>query len=85
MNPVDLPEKIKLIWDFRGPEARKIAEHHEIHLRDFIKREGTAFNITGTEELTEMHSLAFMVISKQEMDPLRKALKPMRAQVYEGE
>ncbi|MEY2922072.1 MAG: hypothetical protein RL108_694, partial [Bacteroidota bacterium] len=24
-------DKIKLIWDFRGPDAAKIAEHHEIH------------------------------------------------------
>ena len=28
-----MQKKIKLIWDFRGPESAKTAEHHEIHLK----------------------------------------------------
>ena len=31
--------KIKLIWDFRGPEALEIAKHHVIHLEEFAKKE----------------------------------------------
>jgi len=79
----DLPEKIKLIWDFRGPTAEKIAAHHVVHLKDFIRIEKMKFNIAGVEKLSEMHWSAFMVISKEEMEPLKKALKPHRAQAYE--
>lgn len=83
MNEKELPAKLKLIWDFRGPAAAKIAEHHEIHLKQFIQREQTKFNITGVEKITEMHSLVFMVIGKEEMEPIRKALKPQRAQAWD--
>ena len=31
--------KIKLIWDFRGQAAAKTAEHHEIHLKEFLETE----------------------------------------------
>jgi hypothetical protein len=75
-------EHIKLIWDFRGPHAQKTAEHHEIHLKDFIKIEKTQLNITGVENLSDMHSLAFMIVPKDEMKPIRDALKPHRGQLY---
>ena len=32
--------KIKLIWDFRGPDAQATAEHHTIHLRFFCMEPG---------------------------------------------
>ena len=31
-----MERQIKLIWDFRGPDALKTAEHQEIHLKEFI-------------------------------------------------
>ena len=83
MEQSELPEKIKLIWDFRGPESAKIAKHHEIHLKDFIKREKTAFNITGMENVSEMHTLVFMVIAREEMDSLRQKLKLVWVQEYQ--
>lgn len=83
MSKNELPEKIKLIWDFRGPESNKIATHHEIHLKEYIRRENTKFNRTGVEQITQMHSLVFMLIGKEEMDTVRNALKPQRAQNWE--
>ena len=74
--------KLKLLWDFRGPDALKIAEHHEIHLKDFIKLEQTELNITGFKALNEVHAIAFMVVNESEMKPIRDALKPHRGQVY---
>ena len=74
--------KLKLIWDFKGPDALKIAEHHEIHLKDFIKLEQTELNITGFMSLNKMHSIAFMVVNESEMKPIRDALKPHRGQVF---
>ena len=32
-------EKIKLIWDFRGPHGKNTATHHEKHLKEFFEIE----------------------------------------------
>lgn len=77
--------KLKLIWDFRGPAALNTAKHHEIHLKDYIKIEKIACNITGFEPLSEMHSIAYMVVDESDMKPIRDALKPHRGQVYNEE
>lgn len=75
--------KLKLIWDFRGPAGKKTAEHHLIHLKEYISIEQLDITITGTETISDMHSLAFLVVDEVEMKPIRDALKPHRGQVYE--
>ena len=77
-----MDEKIKLIWDFRGPSAKQTALYHEIHLKEYITIEKLAINITGTEHITDMHSIAFLVVNKAEMKFVRDALKPHRGQLY---
>ena len=74
--------KIKLIWDFRGTNALKIAEHHDIHIKEYITKEKIDCILTGVEQLNELHCLAFMVINEIDMLPIRDALKPHRGQVY---
>lgn len=74
--------KIKLIWDFRGPVSSKIAEHHEIHLKQYIISEKLDITITGVEIVNEMHAIAFMVVSDAIMISLRDALKPHRGEIY---
>ena len=77
--------QLKLIWDFRGPDALKIAEHHEIHLKEYIAIEKTELNITGFQQINDMLSIAFMVVNDSEMKPIRDALKPHRGEVYSPE
>lgn len=74
--------RLKLIWDFRGPAAQKIAEHHEIHLKEYIKTHSIKTHKTGVEILHELHSIAFMVIDEIDMKPIRDVLKPHRGQLY---
>ncbi len=74
---------IKLIWDFRGTTAAKIAEHHEIHLKEFSKIEKLPQLPTGFEIINENYALAFMVVTKENMLLVRDALKPHRGEVYE--
>ena len=79
MSPMD--KRIKLIWDFRGPQSRETARHFELHLR-----ESPLFRPdipTGVEHLSEMHSLAFMVVAASEMPEFRDALKPHRGSLAE--
>lgn len=74
--------QLKLIWDFRGPSANKIAEHHEIHLKDYIKINELKVYKTGVEDLHDLHSIAFVVVDEIDMKPLRDILKPHRGQVF---
>lgn len=79
-----MSRKIKLIWDFRGSTSAKTAEHHEIHLKEYIAIQKLPIDITGFEVLDEMYSIAFMVVNEENMIPVRDALKPHRGEVYEG-
>lgn len=74
--------KLKLIWDFRGPVSLKTAEHHEVHLKEYIDLNSLNITITGVETLSEMHSIAYLVVDESEMKPIRDALKPHRGQIY---
>ena len=78
-----MSRKIKLIWDFRGSVAAKTAEHHEVHLKEFIQKEKLEVNITGFKIIDEMYAIAFMVVTDENMIPVRDALKPHRGEIYE--
>lgn len=78
-----MSRKIKLIWDFRGEAAAKTAEHHEIHLKEYIAMEKLPLNITGFDVLGDMHSIAWMVVTDDYMIAVRDALKPHRGELYE--
>ena len=75
--------KIKLIWDFRGPASAKTAEHHEIHLKEYIASEKLGLNITGFKIIDEMYALAFMVVTDENMIHVRDALKPHRGELFD--
>ncbi len=74
--------QLKLIWDFKGPDALKIAEHHNIHLKEFIKIEKLDLDITGIDTINDMHAIAFLVVYEDKMKPIRDALKPHRGEIY---
>jgi hypothetical protein len=77
-----MSRQVKLIWDFRGPNAVHIAPHHAKHLDEFVVTEGIENAITGTEKVTEMHHIAYLIVEASLMDSLRKVLKPDRGQNY---
>ncbi len=79
-----MSRKIKLIWDFRGPASAKTAEHHEIHLKEYIEAEKLDIKITGFEMYDEMYAIAFIVATDDNMIMLRDALKPHRGELYVG-
>ncbi|MGB1004852.1 MAG: hypothetical protein ACPGVC_11505 [Salibacteraceae bacterium] len=71
---------IKLIWDFRGSDAHPIAEHHRIHLEEFIKKESLKLSETGVQKISAAYSIAYMHVSEEEMLKVRDALKPHRGE-----
>lgn len=76
-------EKVKLIWDFRGQDSLKMAEHHAIHLNEFIAKEKLENCVGGFEPQSEMIASAFLVCPREQMITLRDALKPHRGELYE--
>ena len=78
-----MSKKIKLIWDFRGQTSEKTAQHHEIHLKEYIIAEKLLMNITGFNFINEMHAIAFMVVINEEMIAVRDSLKPHRGELFE--
>lgn len=77
-----MEKKLKLIWDFRGPDAQKTAEHHEIHLKEFIQTDKLQNDITGVETISELYSVAFLVVDESEMISVRDRLRPHRGEWY---
>jgi len=67
---------------FRGEVAAKTAEHHEIHLKEYISIEQLPINITGFEIVNDMYAIAFMVVTDENMIQVRDALKPHRGELY---
>lgn len=83
LQKIDKMERqIKLIWDFRGPDALKTAEHQELHLKQFIVAEQLPVSVTGFEKINEFHAVAFMVVNDELMRKLRDVLKPHRGELY---
>lgn len=77
-----MEKKLKLIWDFRGPDAQKTAEHHEIHLIEYIQAKKLNNNITGVETLSDLYAVAYLVVDENEMIAVRDALLPHRGEWY---
>ncbi len=73
--------KIKLIWDFRGPEALEIAKHHCIHLEEFSKKENLTYHEITSNQISEMYSIACITVDETDMITFRDALKPHRGEV----
>lgn len=74
-------KQIKLIWDFRGSEAQPIAEHHRIHLEEFITKESLTLTETGVHKISNAYSIAYMMVTESEMLKVRDALKPHRGEL----
>ena len=76
-------EKIKLIWDFRGPHGKNTATHHEKHLKEFFKIENKKMFQSGTEALNELHHLAYVIILKKDLNEIKLTLKPHRGEIVD--
>jgi len=76
-----LNRKIKLIWDFRGPEALEIAKHHVVHLEEFALKDKLFFYETDIEPVNELYCIAYIAVKEKDMLIYRDALIPHRGEV----
>ncbi|WP_405371060.1 MULTISPECIES: hypothetical protein [unclassified Nonlabens] len=75
--------QLKLIWDFKGPDAQKTAAHHLIHLDEYVKENKVESLATGTEQINKNHFIAFLALEELFMPAVRDALKPHRGQLWQ--
>jgi len=76
-----MSRKIKLIWDFRGPDAYETAKHHVIHLKEFATKENLEYHESDVKELNPMLSYAYITVNESEMIIYRDALQPHRGEL----
>lgn len=70
--------RTKLIWDFRGPDAKHIAEHHAKHLKEFAQARKLNNFSCSVEERTPMLASASLEVEENESQPVQAALRPHR-------
>lgn len=76
-----MKRKIKLIWDFRGHEALKIAEHHCEHLKEFANIDNLDFYVIDVIQISEVYCMAYVIVDEKDMITYRDALKPHRGEI----
>ena len=78
-----MSRNIKLLWDFRGEDAKETAKHHTIHLKEFATLEKLAFHEIGVLEVNPMLAAAFIIVDESTMKIYRDALKPHRGEIVD--
>lgn len=79
---ITMEKKVKLIWDFKGGDARQTAEHYDHHLREFCEKWNVESELIGVEHTDGMHSVAYMVVSESDVITVRDSLRPNRGEWY---
>ncbi len=76
-----MEQKIKLLWDFRGPDSLETAKHHTIHLHEFASIKKLGFHEIDIYQLNPMLCAAFITVDKSNLKIFRDALKPHRGEL----
>ncbi len=73
--------KIRLIWEFRGPDALETAKHHVIHLKEFATIEKLHFYKSDIAKKSDYFCTAYIIVDEINMLTYKNALKPDRGTV----
>jgi hypothetical protein len=73
--------KIRLIWTFRGTDAKETAKHHVIHLKEFAVKEDLHYYESSILEENSYLCIAFIIINENDLKVYKDALKPDRGTV----
>ena len=73
-----MKNKIRLVWDFRGSDALKTAEHQLTHLVEFMVKENISYLNKSSAQISELQSICSIIIKESDLDLVKKRLKPNR-------
>ena len=77
-----MTERVEMIWEFRGPQALPTAEHHKLHLEEFIQKEMIAESFCELNKYSDQLVTVSLVTPMSMMDDLRQRLKPHKGRRY---
>ena len=72
--------KIKLMWDFRGPNSEGTAKHHVIHLKEYARAKGLKNTTCDFFTASEFYAVAYIIVEERDMIMVRDALRPHRGE-----
>lgn len=77
-----MSHRLRLFWDFFGPEAEPTARHHQRHLTEFL----TKNSVDGRPELEhdEARVSVYLDLPKDLAEKVGRVLRPRRATVIDG-
>jgi hypothetical protein len=75
--------KIKLIWEFSGPDAEETAKHHSAVIEGVIAQENLEVSISGTEYISHVSWLAYLIVLEKNVPVIKGILKPLRSEIFE--
>ncbi|MBL4593442.1 MAG: hypothetical protein JKX68_06460 [Flavobacteriales bacterium] len=75
--------KIKLIWEFSGPEAEETAKHHAVVLERVSAKKKIEYSIPGTEYINHVSWLAYLIVLEKNVPVIKDVLKPLRSEIFE--
>ena len=62
-----MENKIRLVWDFRGVDALKTAEHQLTHLVEFMIKEDISYLDKSSEQISEL-LICSIIIKDSDLD-----------------
>ena len=71
-----MKKKIKMVWNFTGIDAFKIANHHIIHVREYMVSNDITMFDEGTVEVNDYAANSFIVIDSTNLEKVKNDLKP---------
>ena len=71
-----MSKKAQLIWNFKGQDGLKTAEHHLLHLKEFAQMEAVPILKYGVNKTSPLSCEAFIVVEMEWVEKLRTQLKP---------
>ena len=74
-----MKKKIKIVWKFTGVDALKIADHHIIHVKEYMVSNDITMFEEGTEEVNDYAANSFIVIDSINLEKVKNDLKPHQA------
>ncbi|MGY8931416.1 MAG: hypothetical protein ACKVH2_01710 [Flavobacteriales bacterium] len=70
---------IKFVWDFYGPDSKSLAEHHLVHLTDFISKENFLSIDSGVSIDSDNYAYSFIILDSSHLEIIKLKLKPHQA------
>lgn len=72
-------KKIKIVWDFYGDKSLKTAEHHVVHLLEYMDKNKISVLGSGVESGADFHHMAYVTLTENDVTAVKHQLKPHRA------